>query len=277
MPTIYLWAISEALQAEVRPNVDSELARESLANCVRVLTALGNALEAGSQRDIPPEGTSLMAPHTENLRTVNGPPESPALCGNNWSIVEALAKAIDNDSLAAQEVQRSVHWERQQMDAANERMDSCLSSGEHPAANPAMQIDPKKLQAYLRRVTGVPSLGIESFRVATGGRSRQTVLLTITPGSELPQALVVQRPAPGMNHGSAFNGPAVEFRILDTLYRAGLKVPRPLLLETNSEALGAPFVIVEQDSGSLVDADYWAPRATRPVALDLARQMAKLH
>jgi aminoglycoside phosphotransferase (APT) family kinase protein len=56
-----------------------------------------------------------------------------------------------------------------------------------------------------------------------------------------------------------------------------VKVPRPLFVESGDEALGAPFVVVEQSSGRVVEPDYWRASAPPSIARDLARQMALLH
>jgi aminoglycoside phosphotransferase (APT) family kinase protein len=160
-------------------------------------------------------------------------------------------------------------------------MDACLQVTASQAAEPSppIAIDREQLQAYLRRHFHAPGLAIAEFRVIVGGRSRQTVLFTISGTSGVPVHLVCQRdhPANINPQGSV----TVQYALLRYLHESGLKVPRPVLFETGRSALGAPFVITEKVPGTtVIDAatEYYAapPRSAR-LASSLAGQMGRLH
>ncbi len=56
-----------------------------------------------------------------------------------------------------------------------------------------------------------------------------------------------------------------------------MRVPAPVLVETDPAWLDAPFMLVEHAPGTTAQPEYWLPVADRNVVLDLARQMAILH
>lgn len=274
----YLWTIARTLRTRVQSDVRSDDGRETVQNCVRVLTALANALERDAQA-MPqrPEYGQQLAPRC-SIRDAIGPPENAGLYLATEPAIAEISARIDSDAetdLSA--LRESIGWEHQLLGAAINRMDAVETAAAQVFTDAALHIDPERLQLYLRRRTGEGDLTIKEFRPALGGRSRQTALFSVNAVSGIVPRLVVQRALPGMSKSAAFCGPEVEYRVLDTLHRAGLKVPRPLFLETDQEALGGPFIIAEQSSGRLVQPDYWAPPQSAAVALQLAEQMARLH
>lgn len=138
----------------------------------------------------------------------------------------------------------------------------------------ARAFDRERCEAYLRGHTGSERLRIVRARVLPGGRSKLTVLLELEAGASLPAQLVMRQDwAAGGVQGTTV---VSEFALLRHLADAGLKVPRPLLIETASEPLGAPFMMVTRMDG-VTTGDYFTTTATAAAVLDLATQLGHLH
>ena len=140
-----------------------------------------------------------------------------------------------------------------------------------------LQINPAALQEYLRTWSDDGSLTVQNFKLIVGGRSRQTALFEVTGGGSLPRAMVVQRGIPGQHVAASFVGEAAQFSLLTALHAAGMRVPKPILIEEDEAPLGARFLIVERSPGSPALTDYWGNVTSETLVLDLAREMAKLH
>jgi aminoglycoside phosphotransferase (APT) family kinase protein len=265
----YIWNVARSLRADVRPEVTGEAARESLQNCVRVLTAIANALEPKGVT--PPPAAPALAPG------LAGPPENPALYQETDHYISEACGRIAAGEIGPAALREMVSWEHGLIEAAVNRMDAAEAAEGLAEPDPRLRIDQARLQEYLRRAADEPALMVGAMSNAIGGRSRQTVLFSVSGAPSLPARLVIQRGLPGMAKGDAFGGVAVEHAVMKTMHAAGMKVPRPLFLETGDEALGGPFVIVERLPGRVVEADYWRARAPRRIILDLAMQMALLH
>jgi aminoglycoside phosphotransferase (APT) family kinase protein len=130
-------------------------------------------------------------------------------------------------------------------------------------------LDLEQLRAYLgseRELTG---------RMFAGGRSNLTY--AITDGE---QRWVLRRPPLGHVLPTAHDM-AREHRVLEALAKAGFPAPRPILLCTDPEVIGAPFYLMEQVDGTIYrDEDdllaLGAP-AVHALALSLVDTLAQLH
>jgi len=271
----YLWTVAHDLRAHVYPAVQDEVAQDTLTNAIRILTAVANALEAEPAPELaaPPE---LAAELVDSDRLI-GPADNPAVYRSTGAPIAAIAKGIDEGATAPTDAGSWVAWEKRLLDAAVMRMDEAENATAPTVVDRNANIDRDALEAYLRARTNAPDLAITAFRPILGGRSRQTALFSVTNAADLPADLVVQRSLPGLIPGPAFVGEEGQHALLDALHKAGLKVPRPLVLETGAEALGAAFIITDRSSGAPAQPDYWSKVEPESVALDLARQMALLH
>lgn len=263
----YLWSAATALRTRVRPFVTDNAARDALDNSIRVLTTMANALEAGpAMPDAVPAAIDSLA----------GPPENMAAHRNTGHAIAALAEQAGG-SLSHRKLLEAARWERGLLDDALARIDSVERAGPVEEGKGGNAIDPDRLRTYLRRQPGCEHVELTAFRLVVGGRSRQTALFSISGGSDLPEKMVIQRGIPGQAAGAAFLNEARQYGLLAELHAAGMRVPRPILVETDVEWLDAPFLLVEQAAGAPVQPDYWLPADSEAVVLDLARQMALLH
>jgi aminoglycoside phosphotransferase (APT) family kinase protein len=171
----------------------------------------------------------------------------------------------------------AVRWEKSLLDQAMARIDAVERAEPAAEGENSANIDPQRLEAYLRRLPGCDDVKITAFRLIVGGRSRQTALFSISGGQGLPADMVIQRGIPGQVVASVFLNEVTQFHLQSELFAAGLLVARPILVEEETHWLDAAFILVEQAPGSPAQSDYWLPVDSEQTVLDLARQLALLH
>jgi aminoglycoside phosphotransferase (APT) family kinase protein len=130
-------------------------------------------------------------------------------------------------------------------------------------------LDLERLRAYLgseKELTG---------RMFAGGRSNLTY--AITDGE---QRWVLRRPPLGHVLPTAHDM-VREHRVLEALSRAGFPAPRPMLLCTDPEVIGAPFYLMEQVDGTIYrdegDLEALGGPAMKALVLSLVDTLAQLH
>jgi aminoglycoside phosphotransferase (APT) family kinase protein len=130
-------------------------------------------------------------------------------------------------------------------------------------------LDLDRLRAYLdspRELTG---------RMFTAGRSNLTY--AVTDGEH---RWVLRRPPLGHVLPTAHDM-AREHRVLEALSKAGFPAPRPVLLCTDPDVIGAPFYLMEHVDGTiyqdLADLVRLGPASMRRLALSLVDTLADLH
>lgn len=271
----YLWAVAKGLRTQVHPAVEGG-ARDTLVNSISILTAIANALEekapASVTAPVPLEGPV----DTDRLR---GPAENLAAYRETGAAIATAAGALTLPAGGAPtaETRAAIAWEKALLDAGIERMDEQERAAAATGSDPRLGIDRAALETYMREWTKAPNLEISAFRPILGGRSRQTALFSIANAPGFPSDMVVQRGIPGQTVSDTFLGEEGQYALLDALNKAGMRVPRPVLVETDSAPLAAPFLIVERSNGAPAQPDYWRPVEQESIALDLAREMALLH
>ena len=261
----YIEAVILALRGHVRSTVDGRPAH-IVDECVSTLAAIANALDA---RDAPADD-----PVARWLRA--GPPENPGLhrdlAGPHGDLVQRIADGAAIDEPA---VRTALTREQIQGRTAMDRIFGLMAHPAAAASGGKAGIDPAALERFLRDSTGSASLTVSDFRQVLGGRSRQTVIFTVSGTDALPAELVVQRQTPGMEN--LFAGTAVEVDVLRTLRGAGMSVPKVFFASTDPAVLGASFMIMERASGVPAQRDFWDMPAGTEHVVDIARQLAILH
>ena len=181
--------------------------------------------------------------------------QTPGQTESSWnSIVDREGAAIDASELTFQSLQASLLGLSAQRDSRS--------------------FSAEKLRDYLvSHPRGGGDTQITKSQVLAGGRSKQTVLVEQAGAAELPSALVVRQ-----DWSSAVTGTSVvtEFELLQRIAAAGLKAPMPLVLETDPEILGSPFIVMQRMIGE-PQGDIFNPPQSERLAFDLAEQLAKLH
>ncbi|MET8051928.1 phosphotransferase family protein [Streptosporangium sp. NPDC005286] len=213
----------------------------------------------------------------------------PALAGlpaaHATRCVEVLAAAVDQLTRLAENggeppVFPALADELADIDRIQERLAAVKAP---PAArtSPAGQESPvrhdleaEELESYLREhPRGGANLRLHHLERMAGGRSKSTYALTVHDAADLPSDLVIRK-----DQETLLNNTSVvsEAKLLERLHRTGLKVPQPFHLESDPEALGSPFLILQRLGGTTAGEVFDPPRNER-LALALAEQVGLLH
>jgi aminoglycoside phosphotransferase (APT) family kinase protein len=233
----YLINVAETIQNVLLPGLKGNARAES-----RALDCLGTVTRLASQFD------GAQGAHLQSLeRLVNVP-----LSGNHVAaLIEASA-----------------------LDAAEAEAAQLLESIVKATAAPGRNFEQSRLESYLRaHPRGGAKLRLTSANQLQGGRQKQTILLAQEGALDLPTHLVVRQDWVGAVSATSVIS---EFEVLKRLWQADLRVPKPVILEASSDALGSPFMVVTRIAGKL-EGDLFAPPISERLALQLAEQVGRLH
>ncbi len=135
--------------------------------------------------------------------------------------------------------------------------------------------DPRVLGPYLARELGDVRWAEPTVEIVAGGRSNLTYYVSSPAGS-----VVLRRPPLRAVRPTAHDMTR-EHRVISALHGTAVPVPRPLLLCTDPELLGAPFYVMERVDGVIARSSFpdgYAPEPVRPAMTDaLVDVLADLH
>ena len=135
--------------------------------------------------------------------------------------------------------------------------------------------DPRVLGPYLARQLDDARWAAPTVEVVAGGRSNLTYYVSSPAGS-----VVLRRPPLRAVRPTAHDMTR-EHRVISALHGTAVPVPRPLLLCTDPDVLGAPFYVMERVDGVIARdrlPDGYAPPERRPALTDaLVDVLADLH
>jgi aminoglycoside phosphotransferase (APT) family kinase protein len=121
---------------------------------------------------------------------------------------------------------------------------------------------------------GHPGAVVRSMHVAPGGRSKETVLLSVDGVDGLPSELVLRRDLRANTLGTSV---VREYALLQALYAAGVRIPRPYVLVEDVTVLGSSFILLERIAGSASGKSLLSPAPSPNEALAAARALGGLH
>ncbi|ALM18744.1 Putative phosphotransferase [Mycobacteroides abscessus subsp. abscessus] len=130
---------------------------------------------------------------------------------------------------------------------------------------------PTSLSEYLNRELGEQV----SVRRLSAGHSNLTYVVTGSSGTQW----ILRRPPFGRLQAGAHDVMR-EYRVLDALSTAQVRVPRVTLASTDAEIFGAPFYLMERQDGEVirdVSPEWFVGSARRELVLDLAVALAEIH
>lgn len=137
------------------------------------------------------------------------------------------------------------------------------------------ELEPAALDAFFRMAIGGEPIEPPVVSQFPGGFSNLTYLVR-WDGREF----VLRRPPRGAVRGTAHDM-VREFRVLQALHAAGVKVPRPLSLCEDPSLLGAPFYVMERVRGIILRGTRLTSgmdaRQSRTLTLSLVRTLAGIH
>ena len=127
------------------------------------------------------------------------------------------------------------------------------------------------LQHYLRQRLDL-AITVKSLRILSGGRSKQTVLVTLNDGAGREYEQIIRRDLATSPTGATVTD---EFELLQLLADAGVPVPQPRLCEADASLFNGAFILVDRVAGAL-DGHIFDP-PSRDKVLAAARALGRLH
>ena len=144
------------------------------------------------------------------------------------------------------------------------------------ASKPPLSDEQKAaLQAWLRRkFPAEAAVEIGNIKFIVGGGSKMTLIVGLKNTKELPATVILRADAAG---GVVQSTVADEYQLIDTVYKAGVIVPKPIAEEKDTSVIGAPFVIVSCMPGRNIGDHVDVYEPSESFALGVARALGKLH
>jgi aminoglycoside phosphotransferase (APT) family kinase protein len=150
-----------------------------------------------------------------------------------------------------------------------------------PASANDCSVTKEQVEGYLRhRLTHSPDICVESLSVVPGGRSKETILVSLNGTRELPNEVILRKDRPV----SVLQTQAAdEFAVIKAVHDfGGVPVPEPYFAEREDHHLGdGTFLVMERVRGHKAGEffpDLAAPTEhRREIGLHLASSLARLH
>jgi aminoglycoside phosphotransferase (APT) family kinase protein len=297
--SLFLQTILDTVMNDLMPQLGSSSARKSADQLIQILARLtaqirdGDRLAAeqlGRWRDLRAEfaslsGTALQA--AADSRGGEGERLELELEAMQASLLAetslpSLARAFEKPGSAASA------WYRRAVEASFAQWESNEASVIPPqpkaTGSPGgedLELLRHKLNRYLvERYPQLPADAVSTLRVSAGGMTKLTALFSLPPNSALPRELVLRRDTAVNMTGTVV---ADEFPIIERLFKLGLAVPRPILVETDPAILGGAFMIMTAVDAEPAGTYFAKDRALSPTLIgpqfgrDAAGQLARLH
>jgi aminoglycoside phosphotransferase (APT) family kinase protein len=232
--------------------------------------------------DIKPELTSVRALYAyklarKQLARLAALNDYAPFVPESLASLHSEAEGIESKPLSTEAFHAALIREGQLLDDIESATDARLKpreqqqkTAESSTALPD-SINTKTVENYLR-ATLDPKATVSQLRILSGGRSKQTILFTMTDGAGKEIERVIRRDLSTSPTGGSV---PEEYAVLKALADRGTPVPRPLLCEPDASTLGSPFIVVEKVSGALAGHIFEPP--SREAVLDSARVLGRLH
>ena len=127
---------------------------------------------------------------------------------------------------------------------------------------------------YLRKSFGEPKVEIGRIKAIIGGGSKRTLIVDLHHTVKLSSSIVLRI---DMADGVVNSTVTDEYRLIKTVFDAGMKSPQPYAVETDTSVLGAPFILVSRIEGHNIGDWIDVSEPTRAFAKGLAQTLAILH
>jgi aminoglycoside phosphotransferase (APT) family kinase protein len=224
---------------------------------------------------------ALLDPDAGVEREVITPPQFQELRAQAQQVVARTAGSADADTC---ELGRSlVQIERAFLERVEELRTATLNddpNGAEPPTNDCSVTRAQLTKFFRRRLANSPNVVAEHVSVVPGGRSKETILVSLSGTRELPAEVIVRKDRPvGLLQTQA----ADEFAVIKAVYDfGGVPVPEPFFTAREHHGLGAGTVLVMQrvrghKAGEFFP-DLAAPTQHRhEIGLHLAASLARLH
>jgi aminoglycoside phosphotransferase (APT) family kinase protein len=214
----------------------------------------------------------------------NGPVTPERFIELRRGAADIVAEGAAGDDVAERaRCERLVDVERRFLERVDELRVAVLAedaaSGADGSLNEDGSLTPGAMAALLRaHLSDSPNLRVTDMEVVPGGRSKETILVTLEGTAELPPEVIVRKDRP---IGVLQTRAADEFSILRAVHaHGGIPVPRPYFAAEDHQ--GATLLVMERVRGTKAGEyfpDLHAPPAEHRVALgeQMAQALAHLH
>ena len=167
---------------------------------------------------------------------------------------ETVSQRAGSTAIADQELcQKLVDVERRFLERVDELRQVVLDEqlgDETSGGLTECSLTPEQLSRYLRdKLPASPDVVVIAMSVVPGGRSKETILVSLTGTSELPPEVILRRDRPvGILQTRAID----EFGVLEAVSaHGGVPVPRPYFADELDEAMGGgTLVVMERVAGA---------------------------
>ena len=142
-------------------------------------------------------------------------------------------RAASDDAADRERCRQLVDVERRFLERVDELRRAVLDEqpdDDAAASSTECSLTREQLTAYLRRtLPGSPELVVTAMEVVPGGRSKETILVSLAGTTELPAEIIVRKDRPV---GILQTRAADEFAVLEAVYaHGGVPVPRPFFAD----------------------------------------------
>jgi aminoglycoside phosphotransferase (APT) family kinase protein len=254
--------------------------------CLNVAATLSNTgerrrLEQASQvlSQLVVEAATLPALQSIALAAYRSLP-APLRVAGNASYVSARADAqrllrtgsqLPGDAALRQLVDIEAATLRQ-LEAAFKSVNSAVADNASVAAASSLP-DKSALGRYLSTVLHA-NAEVQSLDTVALGYSKLTLLATVALNGQAAPDLIIRMDRP-------FNYLETtvvdECPVLQQLYSAGVRVPKPWAMEASSEVLGQPFLVQSRVAGRNIGSHFMPPPRSPELCKRFAEQLAAIH
>ena len=198
---------------------------------------------------------------------------------------EAVSERAGSELAADRELcRRLVDVERRFLERVDELRRAVLDEPQEADAAASLtecSVTTEQLTNYLRhQLPRSPGLEVTAMRVVPGGRSKETILVSLTGTDELPDEVIVRKDRPvGILPTRAVD----EFDVLSAVHAArGIPVPRPFFAGELDDAMGGGTLLVMERVPGSKAGEYFPDLAAptghrRALGEQLATALAHLH
>ncbi|MET0988394.1 MAG: phosphotransferase family protein, partial [Steroidobacteraceae bacterium] len=163
-----------------------------------------------------------------------------------------------------------------ELHTAIEQEERAVAAVDSKPQQAATEVTPERLQAYLRKRSGSDDVEVVEIAAELGGYSKDTFIVKLRGPGRPADDIVIRRDLP---QGPLEESVTIEFAVLKAMYDSGVRVAEPLWVETDSAALGRPFMVVKKVPGKQpvnVKLEVASEGGTECVR-QLAQILAKIH
>ncbi len=240
----YYRQLRETVRSSFLPELTSARAIDAAALVDRILAEFIVEEEAG------PELSAVFGEAFAEVLEPTGAPH-PVVTSERFAELRDRAAsfvAAAVDSGEARDLERACRLaaiEHEFLEEVDRRRETVIADGAGDDAGPSdvCSISAEQLTAYLRaRYPGSPELRVEDLAVVPGGRSKETILVSLSATAELPAEVILRKDRPV---GLLPTRAADEFSVIRAVYDfGGVPVPQPFFSDEGEHSLGTGTILV---------------------------------